>query len=58
MCVETLWRRCHRRIITDHLLAAGATVFEVLGPGQVKPADMNPGVRVVAGGRLAHPAKS
>ncbi|MCK1741121.1 DUF488 domain-containing protein [Bradyrhizobium sp. 139] len=56
MCAETLWWRCHRRIITDYLLAAGETVFHILGPGHVKEAEMNPAARAVAGGRLAYPA--
>lgn len=58
MCAETLWWRCHRRIITDYLLAAGETVFHILGPGQVKQAEMNPAARDVAGSRLAYPAES
>lgn len=58
MCAETLWWRCHRRIITDYLLAAGETVFHILGPGQIKEAEMNPAARVVADGRLAYPAEN
>ncbi|RXG98777.1 DUF488 family protein [Bradyrhizobium zhanjiangense] len=58
MCAETLWWRCHRRIITDYLLAAGETVFHILGPGQVKQAEMNPAARVMADGRLVYPAQS
>ncbi|WP_228121481.1 DUF488 domain-containing protein [Gluconobacter cerevisiae] len=30
MCAEVLWWRCHRRIITDYLLARGMTVFHIL----------------------------
>ena len=26
MCAEAVWWRCHRRIITDYLLAAGESV--------------------------------
>ncbi|OKO71969.1 DUF488 domain-containing protein [Bradyrhizobium sp. AS23.2] len=58
MCAETLWWRCHRRIITDYLLAAGETVFHILGPGQVKEAEMNPAAQVLRDGRLAYPAES
>jgi len=58
MCAETLWWRCHRRIITDYLLAAGETVFHILGPGQVKEAELNPAARVIADGRLSYPAQS
>src|SRR5262245_3810835 len=32
MCAEAVWWRCHRRIITDHLLAAGEAVKHILGP--------------------------
>ena len=32
MCAEAVWWRCHRRIITDYLLAAGETVFHILCP--------------------------
>ncbi len=58
MCAETLWWRCHRRIITDYLLAAGETVFHILGPGQVKEAEMNPVAQLLRDGRLAYPAES
>ena len=58
MCAETLWWRCHRRIITDYLLAAGETVFHILGPGQIKEAVMNPAARVIPGGCLVYPAQT
>ncbi|OKO77431.1 DNA repair protein [Bradyrhizobium sp. NAS80.1] len=58
MCAETLWWRCHRRIITDYLLAAGETVFHILGPGQVKEAEMNPAAQLLSDSRLAYPAES
>ena len=31
MCAESLWWRCHRRIIADYLIAAGDDVFHILG---------------------------
>ena len=31
MCAEAVWWRCHRRIIADYLIAAGETVFHILG---------------------------
>ena len=31
MCAEAVWWRCHRRIIVDYLIAAGETVFHILG---------------------------
>jgi len=40
MCAEVLWWRCHRRIIADYLLAGGAAVLHILGPGSVEPASL------------------
>ena len=55
MCAETLWWRCHRRIITDYLLAAGETVFHILGPGHVESARMTKAARRDPSGGLAYP---
>jgi uncharacterized protein (DUF488 family) len=57
MCAETLWWRCHRRIITDYLLAANETVFHLLGPGHIEPAAMNAAARLQAEGYLVYPAE-
>jgi uncharacterized protein (DUF488 family) len=56
MCAETLWWRCHRRIIADYLLAAHETVFHILGPGQIVPAVMSKAARRDARGVLIYPA--
>ena len=42
MCAEALWWRCHRRIVADYLLVRGATVFHIMGPGQLEPAKLTP----------------
>jgi uncharacterized protein (DUF488 family) len=55
MCAEAVWWRCHRRIITDYLLAAGEAVFHILGAGHVDPARMNEGAKV-DGERVSYPA--
>jgi uncharacterized protein (DUF488 family) len=34
MCAETLWWRCHRRLIADAVVAAGVGVIHLLGPEQ------------------------
>jgi uncharacterized protein (DUF488 family) len=34
MCAETLWWRCHRRLIADRLTVDGWTVTHLLGPGK------------------------
>jgi uncharacterized protein (DUF488 family) len=56
MCSEALWWRCHRRIIADYLLAAGETVFHLVGPGQVEPAHINEAARLQPSGILTYPA--
>jgi uncharacterized protein (DUF488 family) len=55
MCAETVWWRCHRRIIADYLLAAGEEVFHILGPGKVEPARMTPAAQPAPDGSLAYP---
>ena len=57
MCAETLWWRCHRRIIADYLIAAGETVFHILGPGQIEQAHMTKSATPAACGVLTYPAK-
>jgi uncharacterized protein (DUF488 family) len=52
MCAETVWWRCHRRIITDYLLAAGESVFHILGAGHVDEAHMTAAARRQPDGRL------
>lgn len=49
MCAEAVWWRCHRRIITDHLLARGHHVFHIMAPGKVTAATLTPGARVSDG---------
>lgn len=58
MCAETVWWRCHRRIITDYLIAAGEIVFHILGPGKIEPAEMNAAAQVLPDGHLSYPAES
>lgn len=55
MCAETLWWRCHRRIIADYLMAAGGAVFHILGPGHVEPARLNDAARPLRPGVLTYP---
>jgi uncharacterized protein (DUF488 family) len=56
MCAETLWWRCHRRIIADYLHNAGDTVFHILSAGHVEPAAMTPAARPESNATLVYPA--
>jgi uncharacterized protein (DUF488 family) len=55
MCAEAVWWRCHRRIITDHLLAAGERVLHILGKGKVDDASLTAGAKVGANGVVTYP---
>jgi uncharacterized protein (DUF488 family) len=57
MCAEAVWWRCHRRIITDYLLAAGEQVFHILGPGKVAPANLTKVVKLQPDGALTYPSE-
>ncbi|MBS0301062.1 MAG: DUF488 domain-containing protein [Proteobacteria bacterium] len=55
MCAEVVWWRCHRRIVADHLLARGETVFHIMGRGRVEPARLTAGAVVGEGGAVSYP---
>jgi uncharacterized protein (DUF488 family) len=54
MCAEAVWWRCHRRIITDYLLARGVPVEHIMGPGLVTPATLTPGALALKDGTLRY----
>jgi uncharacterized protein (DUF488 family) len=56
MCAETVWWRCHRRIVADYLIAAGESVFHIMGPGRVEPARLTPGAVIQPGATVVYPA--
>ena len=55
MCAESLWWRCHRRIIADYLIAAGEEVFHILGSGHIEQAHLTAEARVEPDGKLTYP---
>jgi uncharacterized protein (DUF488 family) len=56
MCAEAVWWRCHRRIIADYLIAAGKTVFHILGKGRIEPARMTAAAQPGPNKSLTYPA--
>ena len=56
MCAEAVWWRCHRRIITDYLLAGGDMVKHILAAGHVEAASLTPGAVVRTDGKVTYPA--
>jgi uncharacterized protein (DUF488 family) len=55
MCAESVWWRCHRRIITDYLLAADRDVWHILARDTVEPAKITPAARPGPGGAIVYP---
>ncbi|MFZ4184200.1 DUF488 family protein [Streptomyces sp. R02] len=55
MCSEAVPWRCHRRLITDALLVAGADVVHIMSATVTKPASLNENA-AVDNGRITYPA--
>jgi uncharacterized protein (DUF488 family) len=55
MCAEAVPWRCHRRLITDALLARGIPVRDVTGPGPASAAVLSPHAVVHADGMVTYP---
>lgn len=57
MCAEAVWWRCHRRIISDHLLHRGEQVFHLMNKDRMQTAEMNAGARVTENFELVYPSQ-
>ena len=57
ICAEAVWWRCHRRIIADYLLAAGESVFHILGADRIEPARMSDAANAREDGSLVYGAQ-
>ncbi len=55
MCAEAVWWRCHRRIVTDHLLARGHEVVHIMDAGKAEPASITPSADVRGDGVVVYP---
>jgi uncharacterized protein (DUF488 family) len=60
LCAETLWWRCHRRLIAELLHARGYEVVHLLRPGHAEPhrpwepiSEVRDGVLYLCGARVA-----
>lgn len=54
MCAETLWWKCHRRILADLLVAAGDEVTHLTRPGESAPHRLWDLARVASDGMLIY----
>lgn len=55
-CAEAVWWRCHRRIITDYLLAAGWKVEHIMAAHKLQTATLNVHAIVEPNGIISYPA--
>jgi uncharacterized protein (DUF488 family) len=53
MCAESLWWRCHRRMVADALVARGCEVLHIMGGSDPLPHRIHPAARLV-GTRLVY----
>jgi uncharacterized protein (DUF488 family) len=54
LCAEAVPWRCHRRLISDALVARGVQVLHILSPGRAEPHELDPNARILPGGRLLY----
>jgi len=58
MCSEAVWWRCHRRIISDCLIARGEEVTHIMAPGRVEEARLTEGAVIRENRDVNYPAGS
>jgi uncharacterized protein (DUF488 family) len=54
MCAESVWWRCHRRMLSDALLVAGCDVVHLMDRGKRETHRLNPAARVDDDGTLVY----
>ncbi|QDZ00234.1 DUF488 domain-containing protein [Nitratireductor mangrovi] len=57
MCAEAVWWRCHRRIIADHLIARGISVFHIMDIGKCVRAHLSDGAVIDPDLRVRYPGQ-
>lgn len=55
MCAEKLFWRCHRRLLSDYLVAQGVEVKHIMGSGGLQPHSLSAGAVVTADGGVIYP---
>ena len=53
--LASLYWRCHRRLISDALVAEGVRVEHIIGPDPLRPHRMTPGAMVTPGKTVVYP---
>jgi uncharacterized protein (DUF488 family) len=58
MCAEKFFWKCHRRLLSDFLVAQGVVVEHILEPGNVKPHKLTTGAIITEEGGVIYPELS
>jgi uncharacterized protein (DUF488 family) len=56
MCAESVYWRCHRRLVSDFLLANDVIVQHIFPKGELRPHQLTPGAKIGAG-KVTYPAE-
>lgn len=56
MCSEAVWWRCHRRIVSDYLIAYREEVLHIMGRGRLEAAHLTPGAVIRPDRTIVYPA--
>jgi uncharacterized protein (DUF488 family) len=54
MCAEAVWWRCHRRLVSDYMLARSWEVVHLMSPGVRQGASLTPGAVLEPDGTIAY----
>jgi uncharacterized protein (DUF488 family) len=56
MCAEGLFWQCHRRLVSDFLIANGVAVEHIMPSGELRPHTLTKGA-VIEGGQVTYPGE-
>jgi uncharacterized protein (DUF488 family) len=56
LCAEGLFWQCHRRLVSDFMVASGATVLHIMPSGELRPHKLTSGA-VIEDGRVSYPGE-
>jgi len=56
MCAEKLFWRCHRRLLSDYLVARGVEVKHIMEAGRLQTHSLSPGAVVTTDGEVIYPS--
>jgi uncharacterized protein (DUF488 family) len=54
MCAEGLFWRCHRRLVSDFLIANGVAIQHIMPTGELRPHTLTRGA-IIEGGQVTYP---